>query len=139
MSDPILPTITELNRPFWDGCAANELRLQTCRQCGTIRYPVAETCPACLSEEADWRVMSGRGEVLSAIVFHRAYHAAWEDRVPYNVVLVQLAEGPRMFSNVLPLDRAEIPAGTPVQAVFDATPEGISIPRFVPAEHGSTA
>jgi len=132
MSDAIAPFITDLNRPFWEGCAAGELRLQHCTACGLLRYPVSETCPRCLSPEAEWRPMSGRGEVLSAIAFHRAYNPAWADRVPYNVALVQLAEGPRMFSNVVPLDRLRIPAGTAVRVVFEATPDGVSIPRFEP-------
>lgn len=132
MSDAIAPVITDLNRPFWDGCAAGELRLQQCTACELIRYPVSETCPRCLSPDAEWRPMSGRGEVLSAVAFHRAYNPAWADRVPYNVALVQLDEGPRMLSNVVPLDRLRIPAGTAVRAVFEPAPDGVSIPRFEP-------
>lgn len=133
MTEPILPTITDLNRPFWDGCAAGELRLQQCSACDLVRYPVSAVCPRCLSPDAEWRAMSGRGEVLSAIAFHRAYNPAWESRVPYNVALVQLAEGPRMFSNVLPLDRLRIPAGTPVHVVFEREAD-VAIPRFAPDE-----
>lgn len=131
MTEPILPTITDLNRPFWDGCAAGELRMQQCSRCALVRYPVSEVCPRCLSSNAEWRSLSGRGEVLSSIGFHRAYNPAWADRVPYNVVLVELAEGPRMFSNVLPLDRLDTPAGTPVHVVFEEV-GGISIPKFAP-------
>lgn len=136
MTEPILPTITDLNRPFWDGCADGELRLQECGSCGLVRYPVAETCPRCLSADASWRPLSGRGEVLSTIGFHRAYNPAWADRVPYNVALVQLDEGPRMFSNVLPLDRLDVPAGTRVHAVFEPLTDEVTIPRFVPDTEG---
>lgn len=133
MTKPILPTITDLNRPFWDGCASDELRLQACTECGLIRYPVAEICPRCLSTVAEWQTLSGKGEILSAITFHRAYHPAWADRVPYNVVLVQLDEGPRLFSNVVPLNRTSIPAGTRVHAVFEGVGDFV-IPRFLPEE-----
>jgi uncharacterized OB-fold protein len=133
MASTILPAISDLNRPFWEGCAAGELRLQACLPDGHLRYPVSEICPRCLSPDYEWRRMSGAAEILSAVTFHRAYNVAWEERVPYNVVLVQLAEGPRMFSNVLPLDRHDLPAGTPVRVVFDPVAEGIAIPRFVPA------
>jgi hypothetical protein len=134
MSEPIVPTLTDANRPFWDGCAAGELRLQQCASCDLIRYPISATCPRCLSSDAEWRAMSGRGEVLSAIAFHRAYNPAWADRVPYNVALIQLEEGPRLISNVLPLDRLRVPAGTPVRVAFDPAPDGLSIPRFEPAD-----
>lgn len=133
MSDAVAPAITDLNRPFWEGCAAGELRLQQCGACHLVRYPVSETCPRCLSPDAEWRPMSGRGVVLSAIAFHRAYNPAWADRVPYNVALIQLDEGPRMFSNVVPLDRLRIPAGTAVRVVFMPTSGGVSVPRFEPA------
>lgn len=132
MTEPILPDVTDLSRPFWDGCAAGELRMQQCGACDLIRYPVSETCPRCLSPEHEWRTLSGRGEVLSVIGFHRAYNSAWADRVPYNVALVQLSEGPRMFSNILPLDQVRVPAGTPVRVVFEPAGNGISIPRFAP-------
>ena len=36
----VLPQVDDLNRPFWDGCAAGELRLQRCAGCGRpmLRY-----------------------------------------------------------------------------------------------------
>lgn len=137
--EPILPTIDDLNRPFWDGCAAGELRLQACVPAGHIRYPTSDVCPICLSAEFDWRAMSGEGEILSWIVFHHAYNPAWADRTPYNVVLVQLAEGPRMFGNVEPLGRTDLAVGAPVRVVFaplatngDVTGQAdtIAIPRW---------
>ena len=129
---PILPTITELNRPFWDGCAAGVLRLQACVPAGHLRYPISETCPVCLSGAAEWRDLSGDGEILSAVMFQRSYNMAYEAQVPYNVVLVQLAEGPRMFSNVLPLSSPPLPAGSAVRVTFDPITDEVAIPRFVP-------
>ena len=130
--EPVLPTITDLNRPFWDGAAAGELRMQACTRCGHIRYPISDTCPRCLDPGYEWRRLSGDGEVLSYMIFHRGYHAAWK-QVPYNVVLVQLAEGPRMFSNVVPVERTDLRVGMPVRVTF-AGVDGISIPRFVPRD-----
>jgi uncharacterized OB-fold protein len=132
---PILPTITDLNKPFWDACAVGELRMQACAQCGHVRYPVAPICPQCLSPQYEWRRLSGRGEILSWVYFQRAYHAAWENRVPYNVILVQLEEGPRMFSNALPLGRDDLRIGMRVQVEFDDE-SGVALPRFCPVVDG---
>jgi uncharacterized OB-fold protein len=129
---PIVPTITDLNRPFWDGCLEGVLRLQACLPDGHLRYPIADSCPTCLSRDFEWRDLSGDGEILSAVVFHRAYNKAFAPNVPYNVVLVQLDEGPRMFSNVLPLSSPALPAGTRVHVQFDPIADGVAIPRFVP-------
>jgi uncharacterized OB-fold protein len=127
---PVAPTVTELNRPFWDGCVAGELRLQRCRPCDHLRYPISEICPRCLSPDYDWEALSGRGEIVSWVVFQRGYHEAWAGLVPYNVVLVELDEGPRMFGNVEPIARLDLAVGAAVSVVFVAAPDGTSIPRW---------
>jgi uncharacterized OB-fold protein len=129
MTDFIQPVITDNNRGFWEGTAAGELRVQRCRVCDHLRYPIAPWCPECLDERWDWETLSGRGTVLSKLVFHQAYHAAWKDRLPYNVVLVQLEEGPRMISNVLPLSSEDFEVGDAVEVAFDTEGE-VVIPRF---------
>jgi uncharacterized OB-fold protein len=133
--EPVRPEITDLNRPFWDGCAAGQLRLQVC-ECGHTRYPISEICPSCLSETFAWKPMSGRGEILSWVVFQRAYQSSWAAAVPYNVVLVQLAEGPRMFGNVLPLGRQELRVGQAVEVAFDRLDDQLTIPRWTVTEKG---
>jgi uncharacterized protein len=127
---PQAPVVNDLNRPFWDGCAAGELRLQVCRACGHIRYPISEICPRCLSPEYDWRPMSGRAEILSWVMFQRGYQPSWAPLVPYNVVLVQLEEGPRMFGNVEPLGRADLAVGAALRVTFAPAAGGSAIPRW---------
>lgn len=125
-----LPAVSDLTRPFWEAAKRNELRLQRCAECGHTRYPIAEICPRCLSGEASWEAMSGRGTVFSHVVFHQVYNKAFADDAPYNVVLVQLDEGPRMFSNVVDASTREARVGDRLEVVFeDVTPE-IALPRF---------
>ncbi len=131
---PILPTISDLNRSFWEGCAAGELRMQGCVRCGHVRYPIAPICPRCLSPDDEWRRLSGRGEILSWVYFRRSYNAAWEHRLPYNVILVQLEEGPRMFSNAVPLGRDDLHVGMAVGVEF-VEEDGVTLPRFRPHAH----
>lgn len=128
-----LPVITEENQPFWDGTRAGRLLMQRCAACAHIRYPNSAVCPRCLDGAYDWTELSGRGEVFSFTIFHRAYHPAWADRVPYNVALIQLTEGPRMFSNVVGLVGSEpIRVGMAVRVVFEAVADSdIVIPQFV--------
>jgi uncharacterized protein len=125
-----VPAITDDNREFWEGCAAGELRMQRCQSCGHVRYPVSFMCPRCLSRDTEWIALSGDGEVFSYIVFHRAYHQGFAGDVPYNVALVQLDEGPRMFSNVVGCADDEVRVGDRVHVVFDRVTEEVVIPRF---------
>ncbi len=73
--------------------------------------------------------MSGAGEILSYVVFHRAYQPGWEERVPYGVLLVQLDEGPRMFSDFTG-ELSELRVGRRVQVSFEDLDGDWSLPRF---------
>jgi len=125
-----LPSIEEWNRPFWEAARDGMLKLQQCGDCGHIRSPINHVCPRCLSERHEWVRLSGRGTVLSSIVFHQVYHPAFAGDLPYNVSLIQLEEGPRLLSNVVGLPPSEVRVGDAVQAAFDAVTPEVTIPRF---------
>ena len=128
-----LPTIDDGNRPFWQAAQQGKLMLQQCGECGHIRYPINHVCPRCLSDRVDWVALSGRGTVYSSIVFHQVYHQAFALDVPYNVSLIQLEEGPRMFSNVVGMPPSDVKVGDAVTVTFDPVTHEVSIPRFKPA------
>ena len=125
-----LPTITDENREFWDGAKRGEIRMQKCGGCGHIRYPISHVCPKCLSYDFEWSDLSGRGKVFSYVVFHQLYNRAFEKDVPYNVALVQLDEGPRMYGNVVGVPNDDVKVGDMVEAVFDPVTPEVTIPRF---------
>jgi uncharacterized OB-fold protein len=125
-----LPTITDENREFWDGAKRGRIRMQKCTSCGHIRYPISHCCPKCLSLDFAWTDLSGRGEVYSYVVFHQLYNKAFEKDIPYNVALVQLEEGPRMYSNVVGVDNDAVKVGDKLEAVFDPVTPEVTIPRF---------
>ena len=125
-----LPTITDENRPFWQSCREGRLSFQKCGGCGHLRYPISHVCPQCLSLEFTWSPVSGRGTVFSYVVFHQAYHPGFKADLPYNAALVQLEEGPRMYSNIVGVPNDQVRIGDAVEAVFDAVTPEITIPRF---------
>lgn len=127
------PQINATTQPFWDAAKKNELRMQKCSDCGHIRFPIGPVCTVCLSDKCEWVKLSGRGEVLSHLVFHRAYSPAWKEHVPYSVAMVQLAEGPRMFTDIVDPERRYIDedlVGRPVEAWFDPVEGDVVVPRF---------
>jgi uncharacterized OB-fold protein len=58
---------------FWAYTQKKELRLQKCSDCGKFRFPPGPTCDKCLSDEAEWAAVAGRGKVLSWTTFRRKY------------------------------------------------------------------
>jgi uncharacterized OB-fold protein len=94
------PEPTEISRPYWDALRDGHLVFQRCA-CGHAWLPARRNCPACLAPEPRWERASGRGRLVSWVVYHTAYHPAFENRLPYNVSLVELEEGPRLLTNVV--------------------------------------
>ncbi|MFC5750890.1 Zn-ribbon domain-containing OB-fold protein [Actinomadura rugatobispora] len=91
---------TPETRPFWDGIAAGELRLQRCDEClRSVFYPRA-ICPHCHCDRLSWRTASGKGTVYSYTVAHRVA-GGFSAQVPYTIALIDLDEGPRMLSRVI--------------------------------------
>ncbi len=128
-----LPRLDDHNRPFWEAAKQGELRLQCCLDCGTLRFPATRYCASCRSERSEWRPVSGKGTVQSSCVFHQVYFEGFRDEVPYNVVVVTLEEGPRLFSNLVGVANDEIRIGMPVEAVFDAVTPEVTLVKFKPA------
>jgi len=131
-----LPRIDHVSRPYWEFCRRHEFRLQRCSACGAVRYPPKEQCPSCLSPEATWEPMSGKGTVWSWIEMHQPYFQGFRDDLPYVVLFVHLAEGPLMMANLVDSDRAQLRCDAPVEVRFiDATDE-VSLPQFRLSEGG---
>jgi uncharacterized OB-fold protein len=94
-----IPVMGLYDRPMWDSIAGRRLSLQTCLDCGHVRYPPGPNCPDCLSFNDEWRPVSGRGRVLSWVVFQRRYFDDFPP--PYNSVAVRLEEGPIIVTNLI--------------------------------------
>ncbi|NYT37270.1 DNA-binding protein [Allopusillimonas soli] len=91
-------------------------RIQHCAGCGLHVFYPRLTCPHCGSISLSWVVPSGRGTVYAVSVVNRRA----EKGGPYNVVLVDLEEGPRMMSRVDGVDAQAVKIGMRVQATIDA-------------------
>ena len=85
------------------------------------------------TQVADWVAASGRATLFSYTIMHQVYDPAFADRVPYAVADVQLAEGPRMISNVIDCPTSNLRIGMPLEVTFDAVSPKIHLPRFRPA------
>ena len=125
-----VPTID--SAPFWKWCRRHELRLQRCADCGTWRYHPRPRCPNCRSATHEWAQASGRGTVHTFTICHPPVLPVFADRVPYNAVVVHLAEGPFMVSNVVECGNDEIQIGMEVEVVFVDVDDELTLPQFRP-------
>lgn len=98
------PEITDLNRTYWDGLKEGQLRFQRCLDCKHVWLPARRNCPNCLSSSHEWVASGGKGKVVSWVVYHRAYTDFLKHKVPYDVSIVELDEGPRLLTNVIDSD-----------------------------------
>ena len=128
-----LPEITLLTEPFWQGTKEHQLRLQRCDDCGAFRFIPKEVCPSCASVQATWTPVNGNGKVYSYSTVYRGTGSAFQEDLPFIVVMVELAEGPRMISHLIDCAPDQVQIDMPVAVVFEeATPE-VTLYKFRPA------
>lgn len=84
----------------WEALQEGRILFQRCRADGHAWLPPSSECPHCLGSDWCWEEAGGAGVLVSWVVFHRAPAPELADRVPYAVALVELAEGPRMVSEL---------------------------------------
>jgi len=128
-----LPRITPDSEPFYSGLREGRFVLPYCSDCERPHLPPGPVCPHCFSEKIQWRNASGRGRVSSWTVVHKAWFPAFQDDIPYNVVQVELAEGPRLTANVVEVENEQLRIGMPVEIVYDEVTPEITMPRFRPS------
>lgn len=124
------PKVNPETKPFWDATAEGRLTLKRCNSCGQpIWYP-RSLCPECGSFDTEWFDASGQGTVYSFTVNHHGYGPY--SGMKFVIAYVELDEGPRMLTNIVGVDPAEVSIGQRVTVVFDDTGEGSALPRFRP-------
>ncbi len=126
-SERPMPVITPENKPYWDAVKRGELRLQRCCGCDHIRPVPADLCPRCLSEDSEWVPMNGRGSISSWCIYHRAFHPAFEDAVPYTIIQADLEEGVRFIAPLSEKPGQALEIGQPVRIAFERI-EGLALP-----------
>lgn len=89
-----------------------------CESCGAKYFPVRRVCPRC-RRKGKTREMkfSGKGKVYSFTVIYSP-PTGFELDAPYIMAIVELAEGPRLTSQIVDCDSKDVKIGTPVEMIF---------------------
>ncbi len=113
----IQPPVTEIARPYWEGCREGELRLQRCTACERFQFYPRIVCSHCGADSFEWQAVSGRGTVASFTVVRRGISPAYV--APYVVALIDLEEGPRLMSTVVGCEPEAVQVGAAVTVQFE--------------------
>jgi uncharacterized OB-fold protein len=125
-----VPRPTPESQLFWDSAQQRKLALQHCRSCDQFWFPPSARCRHCLSTDFAWQEVSGKGRIYSFVVYHRLYHPAFEQDLPYVVALVELREGPRLLTNIIGTPPDNIRCDLPVHVIFEESDGDFLIPKF---------
>jgi uncharacterized OB-fold protein len=111
--------IAELEESFLRFIAGGELRVARWAHDGAVLAYSARS-PAPGGERLiAWERASGTAALFSFCVYRRQYDPDFP--VPYNVAMVELAEGPRLVSTVVIDDPALLRVGMALRAAFDSS------------------
>ena len=128
------PERDALNTPYWDSLAQGALSFQRCCACGHAWLPARSECPACLGDQWQWEKAGGGAKLISWVVYRTAFHPAFAKRLPYNVAIVELDEGPRLISNVVGVaDAKTLKIDQRLRLVIEDE-NGTAVPRFKPCD-----
>ena len=104
--------------PHLDGLRRGELHVARCARCKSPAFPPPVICAGCGAVAAtEWFVATGHGTIWSFAVFRRTYLATHP--APYPVAVVELAEGPKLISNIVGAELGAIRIGLSVRAEFE--------------------
>ena len=122
LNRPLPVEVTDVTQPFWAGLCKGRFLVAQCRACGRLSFPPRQVCPECHQCEFDWHPVSGRGKLYSATKVHNS-PAIYGILSPFRVAIVDLAEGVRIVTRLLPDGRS--PAlDSHVELVITRHPDG---------------
>jgi uncharacterized protein len=125
-----LPVIESWNAAYWAASKRHQFVGQRCRTCGYLHLPPGPVCTNCLSPEQEWVPLSGKGTIYSYGIYYQLWHPGFTEDLPYNVALIQLAEGPQIISQVVGCKNEELDCGVAVEVVFEEVTPEITLPKF---------
>lgn len=126
----IAPIMTLDAKFFWDGADREEFLGQRCGDCQRFRFPPGPMCPHCHSLRREEVPLSGYGTVHGwTIPRHPAPFGFKEAPI---VIIVQLAEGLRMVSNLVGVAYEDVRQDMEVEVCFEPTMNNHKVPVFRP-------
>ena len=110
---------------FWAAAREGRLLLGRNTATGRVHYPPRPVCPFDDEGAVEYVPASGAGTIYTFSIMRA--------KVPYAIAYVELAEGPRMMTNIVGCDLDALRIGQPVRLTFVESEDGQPVPMFTPA------
>lgn len=128
-----LPEMSALSEPFWAAARERRLVIQRCLACQAYRFPPEIACSQCGSEDYEWAPVSGRATLYTWTVAYPPLLPFFGERAPWPIAVVQLAEGPRLVTNIVGVLPEEYEIGMPLKVGFEDVDGDVTLVVFKPA------
>jgi hypothetical protein len=128
-----LPSPDAETQPWWDAARDGRLLIKRCRSCGKAHFYPRPFCPRCWSDDVEWEDASGRATLYTFSIVRRNDLPPFGERVPYVAAAVDLEEGPRMLTNIVDCEHADLAVGMALEVTFRQETDEFTFPVFRPA------
>jgi len=118
------PAVNPETAKFWKAAEEGKLLYGYCLACNEPHYYPRSLCPFCFSNRVEWREASGNAKVYTYSIMYRSPTG------PYTIAYVELAEGPRILTNLVDCDFKQIRIDAPAKLVWKPSEGGAPVPFF---------
>jgi hypothetical protein len=130
-----MPEPTPVTAPFWNALREHRIQIQYSPSSGRYVFYPRVRAPGTLADDLEWREISGLGTLYTFTVSDRPTAPGFD--VPQLLAVVQWDEGPRMSTELVNVDPADVRVGMRVRPVFVDYPEDeITMLRYEPVLSG---
>jgi uncharacterized OB-fold protein len=82
---------------FFEGLREGKIYMTRCKKCSEKFFPPRADCPKCLSQDMEWILLSGRGELLTCTVVN-VKPPSFTHYKDYVVAIAEMEEGVRVLA-----------------------------------------
>jgi uncharacterized OB-fold protein len=128
-----LPEATPVSAPFWHGLTEHRIMVQFSPSLRRYVFYPRTLAPGTLADDLQWREIDGAATVYTFTVARRPTGPPWADAVPQILAVVEWDAGPRLSTELVEVDPADVRIGMRVSPVFcDTAGAGVTLLRYRP-------
>jgi uncharacterized OB-fold protein len=129
-----VPVKTPTSAPFWDALAEHRILIQYSPSSNEYVFYPRILAPRTLADDLEWREISGMGTLYTYTIAERPVAPQFAADVPQLLAIVQWDEGPKVSTEMVNVDPADLRLGMRVKPVFVDLPEhDVTLLKYEPA------